>query len=809
MYATSAPIFKSSVISLAIAASFLSGNAISQEKKGLNEIEKIEVTASRRSGTVQEVPMNISALDGDIMKQQNIYTPEDVARWVPGLTIADQGGREGASIIVRGLNTNSSDRSADGGTVATYLGDIAFDSDLRLTDIQRVEVLIGPQGTLYGTGSLGGAIRYILNEPALDETTVNLAFDTFALSESDDLGTEAGVVFNLPLIEDELAVRFNLNHFSSPGFIDYTQVLKEPGVSSADPDWQNESDVNANLKTVKDANTEETFTARTAIKWVASDNVEAMLNYIYQNKKVGGNSIDQFNTLSADNPLSSVIQPYQNSMRYEEPGEQTDELLSLELTVDLGSVNLVSATGYSKFEQTGQRDQTDLLMQDIWAGYGEFPAYTRDYGEGDSLSQEFRLVSDTDSDFSWIAGVFYSDSQYDFDDREYMPGATLAWYNDDYESLDYDLEYIATGYNKSKESAVFGEFTYSATDKLEVTVGTRLYKYEVNTVSAAAAPLDVDTIITKDDLQYETVNADDSGSLFKLNLSYQLDDNILGYFTVSEGFRLGGGNGIIACTTPITAQVCALPNEVEFESDTTQNTEIGLKSTWFNNKLHFNAAIFNVDWNDAQISAATVYGAEPITLNAGQAKSQGIELSTRTTLIKNWAIFASFSYAKAELTEDAPFLFKVASETGSELQNFYDGEKGDRLPGAPEKQATFGVNYQNEVFNNKLLSVNYGLTAQSDVYTKVGLKADGESLPGYAVSNLSATISDDNWSVTAYVNNLFDKYAYSANRRDPSWSGNSAFDSENKDLSELSRTYGHYVIQPRTVGVKFNYLFDL
>ena len=210
MYATSAPIFKSSVISLAIAASFLSSNAISEEKKGLNEIEKIEVTASRRSGTVQEVPMNISALDGDIMKQQNIYTPEDVARWVPGLTIADQGGREGASIIVRGLNTNSSDRSADGGTVATYLGDIAFDSDLRLTDIQRVEVLIGPQGTLYGTGSLGGAIRYILNEPALDETTVNLAFDTFALAESDDLGTEAGVIFNLPLIEDELAVRFNL-----------------------------------------------------------------------------------------------------------------------------------------------------------------------------------------------------------------------------------------------------------------------------------------------------------------------------------------------------------------------------------------------------------------------------------------------------------------------------------------------------------------------------------------------------------------------------------------------------------------------
>lgn len=809
MHHTSHFLFKSSVLSLAIASSFNIYAATGNESKGVKEIEKIEVTASRRSGTVQEVPMNISALDGDIMKQQNIYSQEDMARWVPGLTIADQGGREGASIIVRGLNTNSSDRAADGGTVATYLGDIAFDTDLRLIDIQRVEVLIGPQGTLYGTGSLGGAIRYILNEPALDESNMAVSLDTFSLAESEDLGTEASAIINLPLIQDELAVRFNVNKLSSPGFIDYTTVLKTPGQSSADPDWSDSSAVIENLKTVKDANTEDTLTARVAVKWAPTDNFNASINYIYQNKEVGGNAIDQFNTLSAENPLSSFVQPYQNVMRYEEPGEQIDHLVSAELSLNLGYAELVSATGFTKFEQTGQRDQTDLLMQDIWTGYADFPAYTRDFGEGDSFSQEFRLVSNNEQNLNWIVGVFYSDSQYDFDDREYMPGATLEWYNDDYENLDYDLEYIATGFNKSKESALFGELTYAVSELLELTLGTRLYKYDVNTVSAAAAPLDVDTVVTLDDLHFETVTASDSGNLFKFNASYQFDDNVIGYFTVSEGFRLGGGNGIIACTDPVTAQVCALPNEVEYQPDTTQNTELGLKSTWFNNKLHLNASIFNVDWNDAQISAATVNGAEPITLNAGKAKSQGFELSSRTTLLKDWAIFASFSYAKAELTEDAPFLFKVAGDAGSALQDFYDGKDGDRLPGAPEQQFTFGVNYQTDVLNDKLLSVNYGLTAQSDVYTKVGLRADGEILPGYALSNLSATLSDDNWSVTAYVDNLFNKYAYTANRRDPSWSGNAVFASENKDLTELGRTYGHYVIKPRSVGVKVNYQFDL
>jgi iron complex outermembrane receptor protein len=185
--------FKPNIVACAIAAQFFTaGHAVAAEQQVATEkaIETIQITATRRAGSVQEAPLNITALDGDVIKDQNISDLEDVARWVPGLTISDQGGREGSPIIVRGLNTNTSDRISDGGTVATYVGEIPLNIDLRLTDVERVEVLIGPQGTLYGAGTLGGAIRYLLKQPQLDITEGQVTGDVFSLNESDGTGGE-------------------------------------------------------------------------------------------------------------------------------------------------------------------------------------------------------------------------------------------------------------------------------------------------------------------------------------------------------------------------------------------------------------------------------------------------------------------------------------------------------------------------------------------------------------------------------------------------------------------------------------------
>ena len=804
--------FKPSLLTLAISSAvsgvFLFPNAaLAQEEVAANNksLEVIEVTATRRSGSVQNAPLNITALDADIMKDQNISELADVARWVPGLTITDQGGRSGSPIIVRGLNTNSSGPSSDGGTVATYVNEIPVSVDMRLVDIERVEVLIGPQGTLYGAGTLGGAIRYMLKEPELDFTTVEIFGDMFQTQESDSLGGEGGFIVNLPLIEDELAVRASLNVYEDPGFIDYAYTVREPGVSLPDPDWSNADEVNNNIKNVEDANGETTTTGRISVRWKPSETFEGTLNYFYQNQDSEGRSIVHYNSLNDDNGLSDIVGKYESAYRYEEPREKEDQLLSLELKADLGFAELVSATGISSFDADGQRDQTDLLIR-LDYGYEEFPAfssYTREIDEEDTFTQEIRLVSQSDSDFNWIVGGFYNKTETEASSREFAPGFDqFAIDNFGGEQLRPDsLEYLELTKSKVTESALFGEVGYQVTEKLDITIGARFYEYDVEAQAAFDFPLantlygdaDPDAIT----VAYEKDEAGDNGNLFKFNAKYQFTNSVMGYVTVSEGFRIGGSNLLAVCPDPIPENQqtgCGNADERLFDADTTTNYELGFKSTWFRSQLHFNAALFNIDWDDAQITGATDVGQLTYLSNAGSANAKGIEISSRAILSDSFSVYATYAYTKAELTSDAPFLFNADGTDGA--------EDGDRLPGSPEHQFSMGVNYQTDVFNDKTLDINYGLTAQSDVISKVGLHDNGETLPGYSLSNISAKLTADEWSTTLYVDNLFNKYAFTSVRR-------SDADITSANGADIQRNYGHYINRPLTVGVKFNYKFEI
>jgi iron complex outermembrane recepter protein len=803
--------FKPSLLTLAVSSALsgvlFSSNAVAQEQviEKNKSLEVIEVTATRRSGSIQAAPLNITALDADVMKDQNISELADVARWVPGLTITDQGGRAGSPIIVRGLNTNSSGPSSDGGTVATYINEIPVSVDMRLVDVERVEVLIGPQGTLYGAGTLGGAIRYMLKEPELDFTSGEVFGDVFQTQESDSVGGEAGFIFNLPLIEDKLAVRTSLNIYEDPGFIDYGYTVREPGVSITDPDWTNLDAVNSNLKNVKDANGETTTTGRISLRYKANESFEGTLNYFYQKQDTEGHSIVHHNSLNANNGLSDRIGKYESAYRYEEPRIKEDQLLSLELKADLGFAELVSATGISQFDADGQRDQTDLLIR-LDYGYEEFPsfsAFTREIDEKDTFTQELRLVSQSDSDLSWIVGGFYNKTDTDASSREYTPGFDqFAVDNFDGAQLRPDsLEYLEITGSKVTESALFGEVGYQVTDKLDITIGARFYEYDVeskaafdfplaNTLYEGAAP---DAI----SVNFEENKAGDNGNLFKFNAKYQFTDSVMAYATISEGFRIGGSNGLVPCPVPLPEDQqtgCGTPDEMLYDADTTTNYELGFKSTWFRSQLHFNAALFNVDWDNAQIAGATTVGQLPYLSNAGSANAKGVEVATRAILSDSFTAYATYAYTKAELTSDAPYLFNSDGSDGA--------VDGDRLPGSPEHQFSMGINYQTDVLNDKTLDINYGLTAQSDVISKVGLRDNGEALPGYSLSNISAKLTADAWSTTLYVDNLFNKYAVTSVRR-------SDADITTANGADIQRNYGYYINRPLTVGIKFNYKFEI
>ncbi|WP_407075528.1 TonB-dependent receptor [Paraglaciecola sp.] len=816
---------KPSKLAMAISLAFLpitgmltSQTAIAQEATPDTDqsIETIQVTATRRAGTVQDVPINISAISPDLIEQQDISELEDIAKWTPGLTITDQGGRSNAPIIVRGLNTNSSGPGSNGGTVATYVGEIPLLVNMRLIDMDRVEVLIGPQGTLYGAGTLGGAIRYIPNAVELDMTTLEIFGDLSQTAESDSMGAEGGFIVNVPLITDELGFRMSLNYLNDPGFIDYNYLVQEPGVSLPDPDWDDPDDVAANLYSVADANGEKALTTRAALTWKPTEWLESTLTYFYQNTELEGRSISQYNSLSSESELYGQVGKYESAYRYLEPFERTNDLLSLEVKADLGFAELVSATGFTGTETIGNRDQTDLLIR-LSYGYEEFPsfaAYTEDAFNRDTFTQEIRLVSTNEGPFSWIVGGYYNKDETDGYSIEYAPGfdefAIEVWGVDGFLRPD-SIEYYSQSNSETIEKAVFGEVSYEISDKWNVTLGLRQYWYEVSAASAVDLPLFYTTFLGRDpdslEFDFESVYAEDDGNLFKFNTSYQFTDDVLGYFTVSEGFRIGGANDVAACPDNIdeidTQIICALPNEQLYSADTTVNYEIGLKTAWFKNKFYLNAALFNVDWNDAQVNGATINGSVGYTANAEGANAKGFELSSRATFSDSLSAYATYSYAKAELTADAPFLFGVFDE---DVQYWYDGSDGDRLPGSPESSFAFGLVYNGELMG-KALDLTYGLTAQSDVYSKVGLKDDGEIIPGYALSNISAKLSDDDWSVTFYVNNLFDKYAFTSTRGDLSQIG--LGQEINQNRSDLTRGYGHYINTPRTVGMKFKYTFEM
>ena len=291
--------------------------------------------------------------------------------------MVDQGARGSNVVIVRGLHTDALTASEQAGNnynngVATYLGDIPLAVDLRLHDIERVEVLLGPQGTLYGAGTLAGAVRYLPRRPDTERRTFEIRGDLFGLTHGGSAGSDAGITFNLPLVTNRLVLRGSVDRYGDPGFIDYDYLIQTPGVSEPAPDLTDPEAVAANLRRAPDANTEETLSARLSLLWEATPNLSALLAYHVQDQRVRARQINHARAFDTGR--------YVSAHRYLEPNNRKNELLSLELNWGLGGAQLTTAVGYSQFEGQGQRDQTDLLIQAFGIGGllpGQFPALAR------------------------------------------------------------------------------------------------------------------------------------------------------------------------------------------------------------------------------------------------------------------------------------------------------------------------------------------------------------------------------------------------------------------------------------------------
>lgn len=751
--------------------------------------ETIMVTATRREGTVQDVPINIAAVGAAQIEEQGISELSDLLSFVPGINIVDRGARQGNPIIVRGINADpigpGDGDNSGGGTVATYLGEVPLFIDLKLNDMERVEVLLGPQGTLYGAGTLAGAIRYIPVKPQFDEDSLEARADVYMYSEAEDFSYDTGFTFNKSF-GDTFAIRGSLDFLDDSGFVDQPFLLREVGVSNPDPDFSDPADVEANLRSEEDVDTEEAISGRIAARWAPTNWLDGTLTYYFQDVDVGGRRISTARSVyPGAGPEIFSAGEFENGMRVPEPNTIKNELLALEVIADLGFAELTSATGLSKFEDDGQRDQNNLLIS-LEYSYELFPAFgsfTREVGETETFTQELRLVSTTESRLNWIIGAFYSESDNAAFSAEFTPGYDTYAINE--LGFDFlvdrpdDLEYYSTGRTELEESAIFGELGYDITDKWSVTVGARYYDYELKDTSTVDFPLfDLDFVpATLDEIknaETELAQAED-GTLFKFNTSYEFTPDFLGYFTISEGYRIGNNNGLGDCPPydpDATQGACALapgqqygPNpgdiaqfdEREFGPDQTTNYEIGAKTAWLGGDLILNGAIFYVEWTDPQVASATVNANIPITVNASGAESKGVELQGSWRVTEQFDLRGSYSYAKTELTEDVPFLIRTITTPGFGTA-FEDGEAGDRLPGSPESQFSVFGQYRIPLQNGNQLVYNASYAWQDEILTRTGGRGSSVAIPSYGVANAKATYDADDWSVSLYVNNLFDEY---------------------------------------------------
>lgn len=754
---------------------------------------EIIVTATRRAVSLQNAPINISAVTAENLKDQRVDDVRSLAAFTPGVTIQDTGPRSSGSIVMRGLS--ASDTSAFGAnsdnTLATYLGEIPLYQDFKFIDMNRVEVQLGPQGTLYGLGTLAGAIRYIPNRPDPDRWEGAFHARVYDVAHAKDPGFVVDGMINVPLIPGKVAFRSATGYFNDPGFIDYNYLLNTPGVSNPQPNRPGTffgsigtaDQIAQNFHTYEDANFEHTFTTRNQLGLYPFEGLTVTLSYVRQQTDTNGRQANGGGVFGTGK--------YEAPWRYLEPAKRVADLYAAEVEAELGDIaTLVSATAFTRQKFKSSADVTDLLL-DLDYDYELFPAfsgYTRSNGENEQFNQEVRLVSTHGGPFSWVLGGFYNQLKTKSDYREIVPGYP-AWAGINRPD---EVEYASYVNTKTTEKAVFGELTFQPIDALTLTAGGRYFKYDAYVIGGQALPL----FQPFPAINFRSREGDtsDDGNVWKLNASYKFSPNVMVYGTFSKGYRIGGVNRVAPCALPLPPgqNLCALPDELSFAPDTTKNKEIGIRASLFDGKLRTTLAFFHIDWDGIQLDGLTENGAIGITVNGGKAVSKGVEFSFNARPFEGFSVQGNWSYTDAYLTEAVPGLLKTRT-------NEFDALPGDRLPGSTKVSGSLGMNYEFPV-GEDTMTLSWTSTYTGDIFTRVGARGGGEILPAYTTHRASIAYAlDDTLEFRVYADNLTNKFAVIAVSNDLS----------RRIVNDgvVSRYYANSVLSPRKVGFEMTKKF--
>jgi outer membrane receptor protein involved in Fe transport len=808
-------------------------------------LEEIVVTAEKRNSTVQDTAISMTAISGDQLLSQGITTVEDIAAKVPGISIRTAGPGQ-TEYEMRGL-------SAGGGTAATvgfYLDETPLSAnavalngrtviDPDLFDLNHVEVLRGPQGTLYGSGSMGGTIRLATNQPKLG--AFEAATDLNASDTSHASGNGgASLMLNIP-IGEITALRVVTTGKYVSGWID--RIVTQPGAFPAptEPSYTNSAPANCGAyycqrgdvaaapiqQIIKGSNLERFASARASLLVKPSDALSITGMVMYQDIRADG-----YNNFQEQPGGLAIYQPYDQ----QEPYHDYFRLASLKVEYNMDFASLTSATSFWSREVLQSTDSTEALqninnLTHLVNGANVADYIQNLYVEVDptrQFSEELRLTSSGTGPLQWVSGLYFADLHSGYKTYNQAPGfataltcglpsasnpvagscpvgseapanstyrfpdATLPQYPSAQAANPNGVVFNDDNPNVLKQTAIFGEASYKIREDLKLTAGLRFYHFSLDNLANQAG---LGTASANQDHTILTQSANGNAVLPKLNLAYEPTSDLTLYGTIAKGSRPGGFNLPIPLPTAAVlnanpgAYNCGLPlsgippavyvtSQPSYSPDSVWSAEVGEKARFADRRITVNADLYYIKWTNIQQVLSLTCG-YPYNTNAGNAKSYGPELEVSALLTTGLTVDLSGAYTQAYISD--PNATALASGI----------TPGTRVLNVPKYTAVAGLNYLAPI-NDQLNGLFH--VASSLVGPNQDQAAVRQTLPSYNLIDARAGIASGPWSAALFGTNLTNKVALQT-------INNTVFAWQTYAITRVSTN------QPRTLGVDFQYKF--
>lgn len=730
-------------------------------------LDQVMVTANKRDENIRDVASGISVIDGDRLELTGATQLTDFASYLPGVQVQSNGSPGRTTVSMRGIAPLSS-----GSTVATYIDETPVGSsglyqaavilslDMLPYDIERVEVLRGPQGTLYGAGAMGGLLKYVTRAPDLEETEFRIGGGLSSVQGASDPGSNFRIGANVPLSQGRWGMRMSYARNDIPGYID-NAVSGERDIDSG-----------------------EQTSGRVALRW-SGESADFQLTALRQTIDTDSASYVALDP-ETGRPLAGGLDGRQFVAT---PFSKDIDYFSATLDVDLGAASFTSATGYSDVQTFTRIDST--------VGYGEVANLLLGLPDSGSsffdnaldlqkFTQEFRLTSTGDGPFTWLVGTFYSDERGDNSQLirlNQLDGSPLPAPFDEIGGTLAFLE-LPTTY---RETAVFANVDYRFNDVFTLGGGVRYaenrQRFSQNVTEGILLPIDESPNRSSEDV-----------FTWSLTPQFRLGGDSLLYAKLATGYQPGGPNVLLPGIPP------------QVDSSMLTSYELGLKTQFADGAVLLDMALFRIDWDDIQV--ITSFAGNNGLINGGEATSQGVELSAQFRPTAALQLGVSAAYTDTKVAEDFPTVFIPSGPFVVELNT---GLAGDRLPYVPKLQWSATADYffplgawEGHVGGGlRWVGDRVAGTTERQVVTDPGPPSSvldatitpPLALDSYRALDLYASVSRGSWTFRAYAKNATDERAYTS------------ISSVSSALTGVTAQLDAVPIQPRTIGLEVDFRF--